>query len=161
MKTVRRPLILVLLLSVIVISFTNAEHASDMDSSLVVEKDLPMSEKLDVAECDATTTGEEGLQETNDDGSGATDSAVDSSTESATDPLGDGNKLDTDKVEAKEEEKEDPVDPVQVGPFIDLLGTKLLSMNMVDKTHAQMEQHYTNDALSGKKVVGIYFSADW
>ncbi|KAL7464527.1 hypothetical protein ACHAXS_004863 [Conticribra weissflogii] len=32
---------------------------------------------------------------------------------------------------------------------------------MVDETHAQVHQHYTNEALSGKKVVGLYFSADW
>ncbi|KAL7448568.1 hypothetical protein ACHAWC_001449 [Mediolabrus comicus] len=32
---------------------------------------------------------------------------------------------------------------------------------MVDETHAQVHQHYTNEILSGKKVVGLYFSADW
>ena len=28
-----------------------------------------------------------------------------------------------------------------------------------DETHAQVHQHFTNDALAGKKVVGLYFSA--
>jgi thiol-disulfide isomerase/thioredoxin len=51
--------------------------------------------------------------------------------------------------------------PVQTGPFIDLLGPSLLSLEMVDETHAQLASHYTNDALRGKSVVGLYFSADW
>lgn len=158
MKTIRRPTILVLLLLVIVITLSNAEQVSNTDSSSVAEKDLPKTEKLDEAECDATTTDQEGNNGTKDDGSGATDTVGEESNDPATDPPVGGNKSDADKVEVKEE---DPVEPVQVGPFIDLLGTKLLSMNMVDKTHAKMELHYTNEALSGKKVVGLYFSADW
>jgi len=51
--------------------------------------------------------------------------------------------------------------PVQTGPFIDLLGPTLYSLEMVDERHAAMKEHYTNDALRGKKVVGLYFSADW
>lgn len=50
---------------------------------------------------------------------------------------------------------------VQSGPYIDLLGDVLLSLEMVDDAHAQVHQHNTNEALSGKKVVGLYFSADW
>ena len=49
----------------------------------------------------------------------------------------------------------------QVGPFIDLLGDLLLSLEMIDETKAQVHQHHTNVALQGKKVVGLYFSADW
>lgn len=51
--------------------------------------------------------------------------------------------------------------PLQVGPFIDLLGPQLLSLEMLDATHAQLVPHHTNKALNGKKVVGLYFSADW
>lgn len=51
--------------------------------------------------------------------------------------------------------------PVQSGPFIDLLGSTLLELEMIDETHAQLVQRYTNDALNGKSVVGLYFSADW
>jgi thiol-disulfide isomerase/thioredoxin len=51
--------------------------------------------------------------------------------------------------------------PVQTGPFIDLLGPTLLSLQMVDDKSAQLVSHYTNEALAGKKVVGLYFSADW
>ncbi|KAL9188338.1 hypothetical protein ACHAXT_006716 [Thalassiosira profunda] len=50
---------------------------------------------------------------------------------------------------------------VQSGPYIDLLGETLLSLEMVSETQAQVHQHYTNAALEGKKVVGLYFSADW
>ena len=51
--------------------------------------------------------------------------------------------------------------PLQTGPFIDLLGPSLLSLEMLDETHAQLVSQYTNDALRGKSVVGLYFSADW
>ena len=52
-------------------------------------------------------------------------------------------------------------EPVQSGPLIDLLGTKLQSLEMVDEQSAQVKEHYTNEVLSGKKVIGLYFSADW
>mmetsp|Transcript_26462 Transcript_26462/g.57981 ORF Transcript_26462/g.57981 Transcript_26462/m.57981 type:complete len:252 (-) Transcript_26462:1910-2665(-) len=52
-------------------------------------------------------------------------------------------------------------EPVQSGPLIDLLGTKLQSLKMVDDQSAQVVEHYTNEALAGKKVIGLYFSADW
>mmetsp|Transcript_13966 Transcript_13966/g.13544 ORF Transcript_13966/g.13544 Transcript_13966/m.13544 type:complete len:302 (-) Transcript_13966:707-1612(-) len=51
--------------------------------------------------------------------------------------------------------------PVQSGPFIDLLGERLYSLEMIDESRAQMHAHYTNEVLRGKKVVGLYFSADW
>ena len=51
--------------------------------------------------------------------------------------------------------------PVQSGPFIDLLGERLYSLEMIDDSRAQMHAHYTNEVLRGKKVVGLYFSADW
>ena len=52
-------------------------------------------------------------------------------------------------------------EPVQSGPLIDLLGTKLQSLEIVDQTSAQVKEHFTNEALAGKKVIGLYFSADW
>jgi thiol-disulfide isomerase/thioredoxin len=51
--------------------------------------------------------------------------------------------------------------PVQTGPLIDLFGQALLSLELIDEQHAQLEPHYTSDALRGKKVIGVYFSADW
>ena len=56
----------------------------------------------------------------------------------------------------------DPVKTmVQTGPFIDLLGPTLLSLEMVDETHAQIHAHATSEVLQGNTVVGLYFSADW
>mmetsp|Transcript_19563 Transcript_19563/g.41884 ORF Transcript_19563/g.41884 Transcript_19563/m.41884 type:complete len:358 (+) Transcript_19563:103-1176(+) len=63
--------------------------------------------------------------------------------------------------ETQQEESEAAAPVVQSGPYVDLLGDMLLSLEMVDEAHAQVHQHYTNEALSGKKVVGLYFSADW
>jgi len=51
--------------------------------------------------------------------------------------------------------------PVQTGPLIDIFGQKLLSLEMVDETTAEFREHLTTDALRGKKVIGVYFSADW
>ncbi|CAN0053472.1 unnamed protein product, partial [Heterosigma akashiwo] len=50
---------------------------------------------------------------------------------------------------------------VQSGPFIELFGEQLLSHKLVDDTHVQVETHLTNEGLAGKKVIGVYFSADW
>jgi thiol-disulfide isomerase/thioredoxin len=61
----------------------------------------------------------------------------------------------------KEEQVQEEQPPQQSGPFIDLLGPSLLSLEMVDETHAKLNTHYTNEALAGKKVIGLYFSADW
>lgn len=54
-----------------------------------------------------------------------------------------------------------PREQVQTGPLIDLLGTKLYSLKIVDEQSAEIREHYTNEALAGKKVIGLYFSADW
>jgi nucleoredoxin len=51
--------------------------------------------------------------------------------------------------------------PPQSGPLIDLLGPQLLSMEMIDERHAQLQPHLTNEILHGKEVIGLYFSADW
>ena len=49
--------------------------------------------------------------------------------------------------------------PVQTGPLIDLFGPALLGLEMIDEQHAQLTANYTSDALRGKKVIGVYFSA--
>ena len=51
--------------------------------------------------------------------------------------------------------------PIQSGPLIDLFGPKLLSLEMIDESTAELRPHMTSDALRGKKVIGIYVSADW
>ena len=66
-----------------------------------------------------------------------------------------------DETAADEAQETPAAEPVQSGPLIDLLGTKLQSLEIVDQTSAQVKEHYTNEALAGKKVIGLYFSADW
>ncbi|KAL7538633.1 hypothetical protein ACHAXR_008705 [Thalassiosira sp. AJA248-18] len=68
---------------------------------------------------------------------------------------------DEEAAASADSEAEAAAPVVQSGPYIDLLGDVLLSLEMVDEAHAQVHQHYTNEALAGKKVVGLYFSADW
>lgn len=63
--------------------------------------------------------------------------------------------------ELEEVEEEEAAMPEQSGPFIDLLGSHLYSLEMIDETQAQLTPQLTNEALKGKKVVGLYFSADW
>lgn len=59
------------------------------------------------------------------------------------------------------EPAQETAEPVQSGPLIDLLGTKLQSLEILDSQSAKVKEHYTNEALAGKKVIGLYFSADW
>ena len=86
----------------------------------------------------------------------ADDAATTTATEGESSTTAESNVADSSH---KEESSSAPV--VQSGPYIDLLGDVLLSLQMVSETQAQVHQHYTNEALSGKKVVGLYFSADW
>ena len=72
---------------------------------------------------------------------------------------GDDEILDLDDVDVSNETG--AKEPVQSGPFIDLFGPTLLSLKMIDETHAQMMSNLTSDVLRGKSVVGVYFSADW
>jgi hypothetical protein len=74
---------------------------------------------------------------------------------------GDQSSSSSSSSTATSHQNETSAEPVQAGPFIDLLGPHLLSLEMVDPTHAQLVPHYTNEALRNKKVVGLYFSADW
>jgi hypothetical protein len=91
-----------------------------------------------------------------------TASGINSEEPAADDPTsvaGDDDYLSQADDSASEEKQEE--EPVQVGPLVDLLGPKLQSLQMVDEQTAQIVEQYTNDALNGKKVVGLYFSADW
>ncbi|KAL7567630.1 hypothetical protein ACA910_000224 [Epithemia clementina (nom. ined.)] len=51
--------------------------------------------------------------------------------------------------------------PIQSGPLVDLLGPILLSLEYTGSSTAALKEHYTTDALRNKKVIGLYFSADW
>lgn len=64
----------------------------------------------------------------------------------------DSTETETHKVEEE---------PFQAGPLVDLFGPKLQMLQMVNETSAQLSEQYTTEALQGKNVIGIYFSADW
>ena len=64
--------------------------------------------------------------------------------------------------EAATEAAPETAEPVQSGPLIDLLGPKLQSLDIDEAAQsATVKEHYTNEILAGKKVIGLYFSADW
>jgi nucleoredoxin len=86
----------------------------------------------------------------------AADGVIDMTTEEVGLDMDSGEEIPVNATTTAEKES-----PVQTGPFIDLLGPTLLSLQMVDDKSAQLVSHYTNEALAGKKVVGLYFSADW
>ncbi len=118
------------------------EEVEDLDAVASVESSESEEEVAEAA-ADETTTA-------------ATTTAEESATESNT------AEEQTQQQQPRDEEEVQPTPPpAQTGPFIDLFGEVLLSLEMVDETHAQVHQHYTNEVLSGKKVVGLYFSADW
>ena len=51
--------------------------------------------------------------------------------------------------------------PTQIGPLVDIFGQQLLSLEMMNDTSAALRPSLTSDALRCKKVIGLYFSADW
>lgn len=134
-------------------------------SELVEDLDLESVETEEVAvvgavdDVDDNTAEEEESAET----SAAATSDETADTEAAATPTATDAET-TDATAATDSETQTEAEPapvVQSGPYIDLLGDQLLSLEMVSETQAQVHQHYTNEALGGKKVVGLYFSADW
>ena len=91
------------------------------------------------------------------------DSVVAEESLSETDVVADADESPVnDETNEVIEEEQEMVEAVkQEGPFIDLFGDTLLSLEMVNASHASLNQFYTNEALAGKKVIGLYFSADW
>eukprot|EP00934_Nitzschia_sp_Nitz4_P007170 Nitzschia sp. Nitz4//scaffold20_size174350//104321//105115//NITZ4_002111-RA/size174350-snap-gene-0.247-mRNA-1//-1//CDS//3329541836//7160//frame0 len=63
-------------------------------------------------------------------------------------------------VSTDNEEYVNTTEPVQSGPLIDLMGNYLYSLE-IDGNVGQIHLHYTNEVLAEKKVIGLYFSADW
>ena len=134
------------------------DDAGDDDDDVVV---------LDDDSGSATAGAEGGQGEACDDGesapagdAGADEAPADADADADADAAAGGGEEATDEATTDASAAAAPP-PAQSGPFVDILGEVLLSLEMVDETHAQVHQHYTNEALSGKKVVGLYFSADW
>ena len=122
----------------------------DEKAAAAVEEDPSISNE------DASTESSSEDTSDNTETSTADDDATTATEGEASATTAESNNVADSK---KEESSSAPV--VQSGPYIDLLGDVLLSLQMVSETQAQVHQHYTNEALSGKKVVGLYFSADW
>ncbi|CAB9498949.1 Probable nucleoredoxin 1 [Seminavis robusta] len=103
---------------------------------------------------DATTTATTADEQQGDTTTETAESSEAEATESAT-----AEASAAEETAAKEEEPQKL--PEQAGPFIDLLGPQLYSLQMIDERQAQLTPQLTNEALKGKKVIGLYFSADW
>lgn len=111
---------------------------------------------------DQTAGSEEASAET--DGTSETAATDESTPETTSDAAAEDATPATEEAapaEEKQEEKTQEVAPVQEGPLIDIFGEKLYSFELLDETTGQINPHYTNEALAGKKVIGLYFSADW
>ena len=141
----------------------NAELlVDDLDDVTTEDLDEVVDEKAAAADVEedpsvsSTDNNEDASTEScSEEDTTADDAATTTATEGESSTTAESNVADS----SKEESTSAPV--VQSGPYIDLLGDVLLSLQMVSETQAQVHQHYTNEALSGKKVVGLYFSADW
>jgi hypothetical protein len=86
---------------------------------------------------------------------------IDGTDEDSSETVDDAAVDDTLGGSATSDDEALPEPPVQTGPLIDLFGPALLGLEMIDEQHAQLTANYTSDALRGKKVIGVYFSADW
>lgn len=127
--------------------------SADVDSSkneeqINGEKKEPI---MDNVEEDNNTTEEENKSD-------AVAEEVTSTTSDATTTAATEQTKDEETASTKEEQQ--PA-AVQNGPFVDLLGQQLLSLEMIDQKSARLVSQYTNEALKDKTVIGLYFSADW
>ena len=134
----------------------NASHECDADSSAATA-DVPVKESSE------TTKSQEQQQAVSEENVETKNEAkVDDDDNQQQTMNGEDNGVshETKDQEEQEETQKQAAQPVvQSGPFIDLFGDTLLSLEMVDETHAKLNTHYTNEALAGKKVIGLYFSA--
>lgn len=138
----------------VVKSVANVESATDVHDT---DDKLANDESLqDKANLTSSTTPV--VEETANPG--ATDSATDNAEQTnknSTPPDGNFEQDNADKAQAEQQTKK----VAQVGPFVDLLGPILLKLRQVDEKNMAIHAIPTNDALSGKRVIGLYFSADW
>jgi hypothetical protein len=102
-------------------------------------------------------TGEDSAHATDPDASTGTDKGETAS--ESEQPA--AAQAESELTESQGQESSETAEPVQSGPFIDLFGPQLYSMEILDETTGQLNAHYTNEILANKKVIGIYFSADW
>ncbi|KAL7507590.1 hypothetical protein ACHAXN_004749 [Cyclotella atomus] len=172
-------IILFILLSVILMASgqVDVEEVTDLDAAAI-----ELNELLDALEgeyiessssggadeknedCDASIVDETPAVEESESDTSVIDEKVGGTMEQQQEDGGPADNNEANQTAASETDQvvEQPQQPpAQTGPFVDLFGDVLLSLEMVDETHAQVHQHFTNEALANKKVVGLYFSADW
>lgn len=131
----------------------------DADTEDVMDLDEPKSANVDGTTESQTKSGEEGT-------SGSVEGSSDSDASSA-------------KAESADEQSTSPADsssqstvssastttatvPEPTNPLVDIFGPKLLKLEINEAgNQATIQEELTADALKGKSVVGIYFSADW
>ena len=135
-------------------------EAENVESMGIDEVDAMTSEDCDAAAMDEMSVVDEKTSTDEQVDRTTLQQQADDEVVATTDP---SDNVDTNGTATSQTENvsEELQPPSQTGPFVDLFGDVLLSLEMVDETHAQVHQHYTNEALAGKKVVGLYFSADW
>ena len=117
----------------------------------VLSQEAATADAVVTDSAEAATTTE--TPHATDDSASALD--VDAAAEEATE------QTTTESEATTEAEPEAVAEPVQSGPLIDLFGPQLLKLELIDEQTGQLSGEYTNEALSGKNVIGIYFSADW
>lgn len=172
-------IILFILLSVILMASgqVDVEEVTDLDAAAI-----ELNELLDALEgeyiessssggadeknedCDASIVDETPAVEESESDTSVIDEKVGGTMEQQQEDGGPADNNEANQTAASETDQvvEQPQQPpAQTGPFVDIFGDVLLSLEMVDETHAQVHQHFTNEALANKKVVGLYFSADW
>ena len=166
-------LLCVLLLSVCPTIADEAE-VLDLDTAKATEDVLVAGEAVEtaLAETVETVAGDESLPVVDEEAPVVTDEAdvpeeaaptsvQEAEQKTAPDQMSEATTRVEEGIDASPDTLDEPPAPVQSGPFIDLFGPTLLSLEMLDEAHAQLQHQYTSDALRGKKVVGVYFSADW
>uniref|UniRef100_A0A7R9ZRT0 Thioredoxin domain-containing protein n=1 Tax=Craspedostauros australis TaxID=1486917 RepID=A0A7R9ZRT0_9STRA len=139
------------------------EESATQGEEELIEEDVVTSEEGETAD-DETVSDETGESEAAAEEEVATEAAAATddgeTTSDATEEAATQQQESEAAADAAADKKEKQL-PVQAGPLVDLLGPSLLSLEMIDETTAQFKQHLTSDALAGKKVIGLYFSADW
>ena len=152
-KTMRIPT----LLSLLLVLLCALSSFGDEGTVAVAEEEAPAAAIEDVVEAaEASAVHEAKVEEKLEAEPEPEPEAVEQVDETSEEEAGAVAEEEAKTASAREEDT-----PVQSGPFIDLLGETLLSLEMIDEQRAQLNTVYTNEALAGKKVIGLYFSADW
>ena len=144
----------------LLISENNNDNEGWHDEGLIIIQHETQNGESIITSDSPVMASESSSVETTDKGKDETMHSIDTDANITNNQKLESNYIATDVEEKKKETPKEESLPIhQRGPFIDLLGGTLLSLEMTD--HVELRTHYTNKALHGKKVIGLYFSADW